>query len=372
MFKRLNKFYINKKIELTPSLIYSSHLKSQSLTEDFEQSKLLNLLDNFSDQLNNHFKLSSMPILHFFFKKKIKLQGLYLWGGVGIGKTFLMDCFFDSLLTKKKRRIHFHSFMQDIHLKLQSYSGYPNPLNLIAKLLKKEIDILFLDEFFVSDIVDAMILAALLDALLKEGIFFFTTSNIPPHLLYKNGLRRDNFLPAIDLLEKKLHIFHLNSKKDYRLHYLKKAGVYYTPLNQESEQAMEKAFQLYVHNDISTQAYLLCDRLLPIVKRSQHAIWFDFYVLCGKGRFKQDYLSLIEDYSIIFLSHVPILSHRSLDEGLRFIQLVDILYDSKTRLIISAEVPCKNLYEKGKLFFEFQRTISRLVEMQSQDYVNLN
>lgn len=349
-----------------PSDLYSEQLKKENIKQDQRQLYVLKSFDRLSLQL----KTLSYPrkLLSFFIKNKPKFNGIYLWGSVGIGKTFLMDCFFESLSTSRKRRIHFHHFMQEVHIELQQYSGQRNPLTLLAKQIKNKIDVLCLDEFFVSDIIDAMLLANLLQALFDEKICFVTTSNISPNLLYKDGLQRESFLPAIKLLEQKLEIIHLSSTIDYRLLYLQSAGVYYTPLNKASENQLDKAFELYSHNDVSIEPLIISERRLAVIKSSSEAGWFDFEVLCGAMRCKQDYLELAERFSLILLSNVPVLTHRSLDEVTRFIQLVDIFYDAKIKVIISAEVLPSALYTEGKLVFAFQRTVSRLIEMQSAIY----
>lgn len=348
---------------ISPSVIYRNYLEKNHLQSDFQQLSTLKFLDHECSTLN-----SCLRIFSKLFPRQKKIKGIYLWGSVGIGKTFLMDCFYNALTTTKKRRIHFHHFMQEVHAKLQEYSGRINPLSLVIKSMRKQVDVLCLDEFFVSDIVDAMILAGLLEAIFKAGIYFVTTSNIPPEQLYQNGLRRDNFLPAIALLEKNLEIIHLASTVDYRLHYLKSAGVYYTPINDNAERQMEAAFQLYSTAHFSTQALSILGRKISVIKSCAEAVWFEFEVLCGPMRSKQDYLQLAKQFPIIFISHIPIFNQRPLDEIICFIQLIDILYDAKIKLVVSAEASADLLYTEGKLIFDFQRITSRLIEMQSNSY----
>ncbi len=362
--------------------VYHKRIRDYALKNDSNQLVILQSFDDLNSLC--HRRLSSgfhkiLHVLNTFFVRPFGFtpgcslpgQGIYLWGSVGVGKTLLMDCFFDSLPTSKKRRIHFHQFMQEVHAKLQQYSGHVNPLRLLVKNLHSEIEVLCLDEFFVSDIVDAMLLAGLLEAMFKEGIIFVTTSNVPPEGLYKHGLRRDNFLPAIALLQKNLEVLHLNSGIDYRFQHLKTAGVYYSPLNDYSERQMHAAFELYANQHISVEPLLLLGRKVAIIKSCEQVVWFDFEVLCGPLRCKQDYLALIEQFSVIFLSRIPILNHRQLNEITCFIQLVDILYDAKIKLVASAQALPTQLYTEGKLFFEFQRTISRLTEMQSAEYFSV-
>lgn len=356
-------------LKQSPSDIYHERLKKNNLQQDQRQIFVLKSFDRLSLQ----FKKPSFPFqfLPSFFTKRHQANGIYLWGSVGIGKTFLMDCFFDSLTTSRKRRVHFHHFMQEIQVELQRYSGRRDPLSLIAKKIHKNFDVLCLDEFFVLDIIDAMLLANLLKALFNENICFVTTSNIPPDLLYKDGLQRASFLPAIKLIKEKLEIIHLSSNIDYRLLYLQSAGVYFTPLNQTSEDCLEKAFKLYVHDDSSVEPIIVSGRKLAVIKASSEVVWFDFKVLCGAMRCKQDYLELRERFSLVLLSNVPILTHCSLDEVTRFIQLVDIFYDAKIKLVLSAASLPQELYTQGKLLFDFQRVISRLLEMQSKEYFEI-
>ncbi|MBP9727531.1 MAG: AFG1 family ATPase [Gammaproteobacteria bacterium] len=355
--------------------VYRDHVEKNNLQQDSRQLLVLKSFDRLSLQFKAFTPSviastawqSILRSLKFTIKNPASL-GIYLWGSVGIGKTFLMDCFFESLTTTKKHRVHFHHFMQEVHAQLQQYAGHSDPLSLVAKAISKKTEILCLDEFFVSDIVDAMVLAGLLKALFKEGIYFVTTSNIPPDQLYKDGLQRQSFLPAIAMLEQNLEVIHLMSDTDYRLHYLKNAGVYYFPLDHNAEQHMEKTFQLYAHASFSTEPITIMSREIVIIKSCANAVWFDFKILCGGMRCKQDYLALAEQFSLIFLSNVPVLDTRPLDEVTRFIQLVDIFYDAKIKLVISAEAPAHLLYTQGKLIFDFQRITSRLIEMQSAEY----
>ena len=348
-----------------PSEIYLDFLNERHLQQDEQQLLVLKSFDDLQKKL---------PTSTSFLSKIKNLnsaktpQGIYLWGTVGIGKTFLMDCFFNSLVTMKKRRIHFHHFMQEIHLELQRYTGHSDPLSLVAKSICANTEVLCLDEFFVSDIVDAMVLAGLLKALFERGICFVTTSNIPPAQLYKDGLQRASFLPAIALLEQTLEVIHLMSDTDYRLRHLTLAGVYYTPLNAMAEKKMEEAFAVYSYGRFSVEPITILGRAVTVVKSCEEAIWFSFDVLCGEMRSKEDYLEIAQKFPLVFLSEVPVLTQRSLDEVTRFIRMIDIFYDAKIKLVISAEAIPQALYTEGKLFFDFQRIISRLIEMQSEEY----
>ena len=298
-------------------------------------------------------------------KKPVK--GTYLWGGVGIGKTFLMDCFFETLPLSKKKRIHFHHFMADIHQALNRFLGHKNPLKLVAKEVAKEVRVLCLDEFFVKDIADAMVLAGLLDALFREGICLIITSNTPPHLLYKNGLQRQNFIPAICLLEQHTQVIHLASSEDYRTLHLKQNGLYYSPLGLDAETAIRKTFLLYAGDVFSTEPLTLLGREIAVLGRNEEVVWFDFRAICGVPRSQNDYLALVEHYTIIFISNIPVITDRN--DATNFINFIDILYDAHVLLVMSAEKSPLELYPSGELLAEFERTQSRLIEMQSEFYI---
>lgn len=352
-----------------PSIIYHTRITQHHLQSDSEQIRVLQSLDTLSQKIQLQSSIFSKLFRLFTTRKNSKL-GLYLWGSVGIGKTFLMDCFYDALPTTRKRRCHFYAFMRELHAALREHAGKHNPLHYIAKKIRADIDVLCFDEFFVKDVVDAMLFSELLPVLFKCGIFFVATSNVAPDHLYKDGLQRQNFFSTIHLLQEKLEVIHLTSTTDYRLRSLQAAGTYYTPLDTQAQKHMEQAFYLYdaaFDNEPITHIDIL-QRKIPVVKVSAEAVWFDFNVLFGAQRCQQDYLILSQQYSVVFLSHVPILTHCSLNEVTRFIQLIDILYDAKIKLVISAAVSPQALYTEENLAFEFQRTVSRLIEMQSAEY----
>lgn len=302
-----------------------------------------------------------------FRRRSVETVGIYLWGGVGIGKTLIMDCFYQALQTQRKRRCHFYIFMRELHDALREYRGKVNPLFYVAKKMRQDIDVLCFDEFFIKDIVDAMLFCKLLPILFKLKIFFVTTSNAAPDNLYPDGLQRQNLLPTLALLKEKLEVIHLRTTLDYRLRSVKKSGLYYTPIDTQVQRKMEDAFRRYTGSPAISAAppgwIMLLGRRLPVIQASTTAVWFDFFVLCGEQRCQQDYLALTERYCIIFLSNVPVLTTSSSDSVTRFIQLIDILYDANTTLILSAAVAPRELYEQGKFRVEFQRTISRLIEM---------
>lgn len=307
-------------------------------------------------------------------RRKIKprppIHGLYIWGDVGEGKTFLMDCFYQCLPVKKVR-MHFHAFMQQIHHQLTELQGLKNPLNIIARKIADNHVVICFDEFFVSNITDAMILSELFNKLFERGLCLVATSNIPPQELYKNGLQRERFFPTIELIEKYTTTVNLQTGIDYRKLHVEKAGVFFTPLNSLADENLARAFAYYAgHVPSSTQPIEILDRKINIVKQADRIIWLEFVAICGRPRSQLDYLELVKHYDTFVISNIPVIQAAQHDLILSFINLIDILYDSHKRLIISAATTITDLYPTGKYQFEFARTQSRLIEMQSKDYLS--
>ncbi|WP_395679910.1 cell division protein ZapE [Dokdonella sp.] len=297
-------------------------------------------------------------------------RGIYLWGRVGRGKTFLTELFYAALPTTRKRRVHFHRFMQDVHAELRTLEGHSDPLVDIAMRLAAELRVLVLDEFFVGDIGDAMILANLLRALFERGVVLVTTSNTPPHALYKDGLQRERFLPAIALLEQHCEVVELVSATDWRLRALKQAPVYYTPPGAAAERAMQAAFQRVAHGELRRDfGLVLNDREVPVHAEADGAIWFEFEALCEGPRGVADYIELVRAYHTLLVSNVPQFTPQTDDAARRFVELVDEVYDHGVNLVLSAAAPIVELYDGERLRAEFARTESRLIEMQSEDYL---
>lgn len=300
------------------------------------------------------------------------IKGLYLYGGVGRGKTYLMDVFFESLPFQNKMRTHFHRFMQRVHAELTLLRQQKNPLESVARKISAEARVICFDEFFVSDIGDAMILGGLLTHLLSDGVTLVTTSNIHPDRLYENGLQRERFLPAIALLQRDTDVVELDGGIDYRLRSLQQAKIYHSPLGDESDKELAGSFRRLVPEHAVVQAGEIIEVLgRPITSRqcADDVIWFDFVELCGGPRSAYDYIELAKVYQTILLSNVPQLKAENDDMARRFVSLVDELYDRNVKLIISAEVPLLQLYVGSSLAFVFERTSSRLLEMQSHDYL---
>lgn len=299
-------------------------------------------------------------------------QGLYFWGGVGRGKTYLVDTFFNCLPTERKLRMHFHRMMHRVHAELNELKGQQDPLVIVAERLAAEADVLCFDEFFVSDITDAMLLAGLLKELFARGVVLVATSNIPPHLLYRNGLQRQRFLPAIDLIEKHCDVFELDSGIDYRLRTLEQAEIYHYPLDAEADENLQRYFnQLSHEQQIDSNAIELLGREIPVVAVAEGVLMIEFDALCDGPRGQADYIELAQLYHTVLVCNVERMGHelRGDDVGRRFIAMVDEFYERNVKLIISAEVALESLYGGGQLEFEFKRCQSRLTEMQSHDYL---
>jgi cell division protein ZapE len=297
-------------------------------------------------------------------RSQAPLRGIYLWGDVGIGKTYLFDLTYASLPTHRKLRLHFHQFMAQVHQDLTRLQGKPNPLALIAREFSLRADVLFFDEFMVHDIADAMILGELLTALFARGICLMATSNRPPDQLYAGGLQRARFLPAIAIMKAQMEVIQLESHTDYRRRHAEERQVYYTPLDQQSRESMQRYFQRAAPTATPLPGQLhLHGRVLHTQAQGPDIIWFQFRDLCAPPRSQIDYLSLVRVYRQIMVSEVPQLVGSQ--EARYFMNLVDICYDAQVKLVMSAAVPIADLYPAGPFLEEFARTQSRLVAMQA-------
>tara|TARA_B100001094_G_scaffold333292_1_gene410372 strand:- start:2142 stop:3302 length:1161 start_codon:yes stop_codon:yes gene_type:complete len=378
---------------LTPLAKYEYDLKTGVLKPDAAQKEAVLLFDKLHHHLGRpdtwwtewvkKVKRSALVLYlkqwvqksRFEIKKhRTFTKGLYLWGDVGQGKTYLLDVFFESITTPKKLRAHFYEFMNDVHDLLLLYKGKRDPLHLIADHYAKRYRIICFDEFFVSDIADAMLLGTLLSALFERGVIFVATSNVEPNLLYKNGLQRDRFLPVIDLLHQYCDIYHLQATRDYRLRVLEKAEVYHAPLDEQAHQQLESYFHKLSKELMVTQdPVMLHGRAVEVVKRTEDLLWVDFMTFCGEGRSYKDYTEIAFHYHTVFISNVLKMGDNAAgdDVAKRFLAVVDAFYDRNVKLIMTACAPIEELYEEGKLTFEFKRCFSRLHEMQSRHYLSL-
>lgn len=297
-------------------------------------------------------------------------RGIYLWGGVGRGKTWLMDLFFQSLPFKQRRRRHFHRFMHDVHAQLKTLSDRVSPLEEVAERIARESRVLCFDELFVSDIADAMILGNLFDGLFRRGVTLVVTSNVPPRDLYRNGLQRQRFVPAIELIEAHMQILEVAGPVDYRLRQLSQAGTYLESQAPQTRARLEALFrEMSDDEDGHGGTVEIEGRNIPVVRAGENVVWLEFEAACEGPRSVVDYIELARDYQSLIVSNVPVLDATRENAARRFIALVDELYDRNVNLIVSAAAPPRELYRGDRLQQEFQRTVSRLTEMQSEEYL---
>jgi cell division protein ZapE len=303
-------------------------------------------------------------------------KGLYLWGGVGRGKTFLMDAFYACLPYRRKRRIHFHNFMAEVHHEMKLLAHENDPLIALADRIAKSTRLLCLDEFHVDDIADAMILGRLVEAIFARGVVLITTSNYPPDGLYPHGLQRQNFLPAIALLKRELKVMHIEGGHDYRLRAMAREPLFLVADNADgvaaNEARLNELFERITadtHHD-EQHAVVLC-RPIPVKKIARNVVWFDFNELCGGAHAQEDYLEIAHLFPTLFLSHIPRMTADHAAEARRFTWLIDVLYDNNVRLVASSAATPEHIYTDGVMPGEFSRTTSRLSEMQTQRYLQL-
>jgi len=298
-------------------------------------------------------------------------RGVYMHGGVGRGKSFLMDCFFEAVPLTRKTRLHFHEFMREVHRELQDLKGTVDPLDELGKRIARRFRLICFDEFHVADVTDAMILHRLLAALFANRVSIIATSNFHPDALYPNGLHRDRILPAIELLKSHLQVVSVDGGTDYRQQTLAQIDLYLCPLGDAADAAMERAFRQLDEGRTDDPMLHIEHRKLQALRRSGGVVWFDFRTLCGGPRSQNDYLEIASRFHTVMLSGVPEMPLRMASEARRFTWLVDVLYDRRVKLILSAAVPPEQLYTEGPLAHEFPRTVSRLREMQSAEYLAL-
>jgi len=298
------------------------------------------------------------------------IKGLYFWGGVGRGKTYIIDSFYDSLPFKEKQRIHFHRFMQMVHAQLRDLNDVEDPLQIVADNIASETEVLCFDEFHVSDITDAMLLGGLLKGLLERGVVLVTTSNEAPDQLYWDGLQRERFLPVIDLIKKYTTVVNVDSGIDYRLRFLDKAEIYHSPLDDKAMEMLGINFNHIAPNEVTEGLAIEIEgRVIQTIHHADGVVWFDFDAICDGPRGPADYIEIARLFQTVLISHIPVMDEVTNDKAKRFMTLIDEFYDRNVKLIVTAAAGPSGLYTGKRLAKPFLRTISRLEEMHTHDYL---
>lgn len=358
---------------MTPLERYRQSVEDPEFRQDPEQTRVLEQLQDLHDRLVDGTTEDRgwLSKIGFGKEKTEPVTGLYIWGGVGRGKTFLVDLFFECLPFEEKRRTHFHRFMRQVHSELKNLRERQDPLSIIAERFAGQARILCFDEFVVNDITDAMILGGLLSRLFSRGVTLVATSNFAPDDLYEDGLQRDRLLPAIALIKTSTRVVHMQGEVDYRLQFLEHAQTYITPSGAEADKALMHDFD-HVAPETGREGELLEieGRELNTRRLADGVVWFDFDVICDGPRSQNDYIELASCFHTVVVSDVPVFTNNTNDQARRFINLVDVLYDRHVNLIVSAGAKPNKLYQGKRLGMEFERTASRLVEMQSKHYLS--
>jgi cell division protein ZapE len=351
------------------------HAAEHGFTLDASQLNAVEHLERLYEDLIGLEKMESL-LVRLLARKRV-VKGLYLWGGVGRGKSFLMDSFFNCAPVEKKRRIHFHRFMQEVHQRMNALTGQAEPLAGVAREVAKDARLLCLDEFHITDITDAMLMRKLLEGLMEQGVVVLTTSNFEPDALYLHGLQRNQFLPAIDLIKQNFDVVNVDDGADYRLRELEKAGVYH--IGSDAGERMAREFIAIARHESAESGDLEIEgRAIPAQRHARGVAWFDFAALCDGPRGKPDYIELSKRYHTVMVSNVPRFGAGMADKLRRFVWMIDEFYDRRVKLIVSASVPAEDLIAEADDGDAFQanlnaslrdRLVSRLTEMQSHDYL---
>ncbi len=337
-------------------------MKKNDIQYDIAQRRIVGFLDDILLKINRF----NLWYLRFY---PFKIKGLYIVGPVGAGKTYLMDLFYDNLIITHKARFHFHHFMQQIDKKLRQLQGHPNPVAIVVKQLASQVKVLCLDEFLVNDVAYAMILAQLIKELFKRRIILVVTTNTEVDDLYKDGVGRERFLPAIAQIKKNCNIVTIYSDIDHRLGHGEEIKAYFYPLNNQVKQLFAQQFQKISQTTDENGEISILNRPIKFVSKNKKAIWFNFDAICNVPRCQLDYLEIANKFNTIFISDIPDLSKNSIVQTILFMHLIDVVYDRGVRLFMSAAVSLDKLYTEGELLVPFARTVSRLQEMQAMDYL---
>jgi len=355
---------------------YLAALEQHGYTADDAQRSAIGTLERVRDELVRRPPRRARRLKNRLFSSMRRnrsvapVRGAYLWGGVGRGKTFMMDLFYDSLPFDNKLRQHFHRLMYHVHGQLRKLDKHEDPLEVVADDLSRRATVICFDEFFVSDIADAMILGRLFDALFRRGVSLVATSNIPPDQLYQDGLQRQQFMPAIELLKNHTEVLEVDGRTDYRLRVLEQAEIYHAPLDETARHNLTEYFErIAPETGTCGQPMDIHGRTIHTIRRADGIAWFDFAALCDGPRSQDDYIEIARSFQTIILADVPVLDSLKEDQARRFIALVDEFYDRRVNLIVSAAASIDAIYAGKRLAREFERTRSRLLEMQSMDYL---
>jgi cell division protein ZapE len=350
--------------------LYEATLTERGFRSDAAQQRAIDALERCEREWADYKARRSNALTKLLRRPPIP-RGVYMHGGVGRGKSFLMDCFFQAVPLTRKTRLHFHEFMREVHRELQELKGTVDPLDELGRRIARRFRLICFDEFHVADVTDAMILHRLLAAMFANRVSIVTTSNFHPDALYPNGLHRDRILPAIELLKQQLEVIDVDGGVDYRQRTLAQVDVYHCPLGDAAEAALEATFERLAEARDEAAVLNIEHREIRAVRRAGGVVWFDFRTLCGGPRSHNDYLELASRFHTVLVSNVPQMTPRMASEARRFTWLVDVLYDRRVKLVLSAAVPPEALYTEGPLAHEFPRTVSRLGEMQSAEYLAL-
>ncbi len=350
--------------------LYQRELVARGYTSDAAQLRAVDALERCEREWADYKARRSNAITKMLVRPPLP-RGVYMHGGVGRGKSFLMDCFFQAVPLVRKTRLHFHEFMREVHRELQDLKGTADPLDELGRRIARRHRLICFDEFHVADVTDAMILHRLLQAMFANRVSIVTTSNFHPDGLYPNGLHRDRILPAITLLKQKLEVIAVDAGTDYRTRKLQGLELYHTPLDDHADAALADAFGQLAEAKDEDPLLHIEHREVRCRRRAGGVVWFDFRELCGGPRSQNDYLEIASRFHTVVLSGVPQMPPRLASEARRFTWLVDVLYDRRVKLILSAEVAPEQLYLEGPLAHEFPRTVSRLMEMQTAEYLSL-
>jgi cell division protein ZapE len=356
---------------LTIREAYEDSLRREGHARDAAQEKIVDLLAGLQRQLQAARRRPPRP-WRWFRRGTVRStpRGLYIWGGVGRGKTFLMDLFFETLAIGNKKRIHFHRMMREVHERLAALGDFPDPLDHVAADIAADTRVLCFDEFFVSDIGDAMILARLLDGLFRRGVTLVATSNVAPSELYRDGLQRQRFLPAVESLQAHTRVVRIGGELDYRLRLLEQAGTYLVPDDDAARARLRHFFNESASSRIVADGSIdINGRDIRVQRRAKGILWLEFGAICDGPRGPNDYIEIARWYPTVIISGIPRFDGELENQARRFIALVDEFYDRRVKLIVSAACPPESLYAGATLRPEFDRTVSRLIEMQTTDYL---